>query len=156
MAMQIAKDKIVGRVRARDISNVAVDVIFDEFTSIKNEHGLDAAMTFIRKVRDELNNLLREKPTTAGVAKAEPKAENKLPIAGSQGAPERALEKIVYALSLVDDFPDDAPESGKKWARSVDETLRSISETIETYHVVSQKQIKAIENITEALEKWMP
>lgn len=61
-------------------------------------------------------------------------------------------------MAIIDDIQmmaDDVPERGADFAESVCDKTSDIGDTIEETGVVTEGQMKALENMREGLQRWL-
>ena len=75
----------------------------------------------------------------------------KVPVEKQSKEVTQALEIGDYALGLLDELPEAAGE----FAESASYTLGEILDNIESHNRVTDRQLRAIQNIRNAAENWI-
>lgn len=64
------------------------------------------------------------------------------------------VEEALSIVAEICDLADELPEAGLEFGESVAEKARDIGANIESHNRVTEKQMAALENMKDGLERW--
>lgn len=133
------EQNVADRKAAETLFRSMLDLARDDFLRL-NERG---RLLFFQTAYEHFANRL-------GIDRS-PTTEKKQPQDQRNKEATEAIESLEHLIALC----EDVPESGWSFANDVADSAREMIETIEESNRVTEKQLRAIENWTIGVSRWL-